>query len=330
MKDSIVKSFLYSSAILALFALPLNSQEAPKSGKFATFIKNIAQGVENNDGEAAAKTEAVSATMGAANSGLDKFEDKVLSTSNFTHFELTLGTDTLGLDTGTDTKTEAMLVYRLNETANTFTFNQTSIVNFNDRTTLNTGFGIRQINDDDTVIFGANVFYDYELESKHKRSGAGVELLSSMFEWRANFYNAISGTIKYKTIDETALDGSDMKLTANLPYFYSSNVYYTRGKWKDALTHKVDTKEFGFKAEVSPNLIIGFAALKQDKAKYKNVASLSYSIPLGGVEQPAKVMQDGVWATKLRPIREKLYKPVQRENRIMKKAIKLGVTVSGF
>jgi len=28
-------------------------------------------------------------------------------------------------------------------------------------------------------------------------------------------------------------------------------------------------------------------------------------------------------------LREKLYKPVQRENRIVKKAIKLGVNVSG-
>ena len=325
-----MKSFVYSNIILALFALPLSAQEPPKSGTFATFIKNIAQGIENNDGEAAAETEAVSATMGAANSGLDKFEDKVLSTSNFTHFELTLGSDAFGLDTGTKTKTEAMAVYRLGETANSFTFNQTSIVKFNNRTTLNTGFGKRLINDDDTVIFGANVFLDYELESKHKRSGAGIELLSSMFEWRANFYKAQSGTIKYKSIDETALDGNDMKLTANLPYFYSSNVYYTRGKWKDALSHKVDTREAGFKAEVSPNLIIGFAAMKPGKIKkIKGVASLSYSIPLGGIGQPAKAMQDGIWATKLRPIREKLYKPVQRENRIIKKIVKLGVTVSG-
>jgi hypothetical protein len=31
----------------------------------------------------------------------------------------------------------------------------------------------------------------------------------------------------------------------------------------------------------------------------------------------------------MRPIREKLYKPVQRENRIVKKSIKLGVVASG-
>jgi hypothetical protein len=41
-------------------------------------------------------------------------------------------------------------------------------------------------------------------------------------------------------------------------------------------------------------------------------------------------MQDGKWQANLKPIREKLYKPVQRENRIAKKAIKLGVTVSGY
>ena len=53
-------------------------------------------------------------------------------------------------------------------------------------------------------------------------------------------------------------------------------------------------------------------------------------MPLGGANQPAKVKQDGDWSTKFEPIREKLYKPVQRENRIMKKAIKLGVTVTGY
>ena len=328
-KEFVVKNFLYPSVILALLALPLNAQDAPKAGKFATFIKNIAQGIENNDGEAAAKTEAVSATIGAANSELDKFEDRVLSTSDFTHFELNVGADAFGVATGTKTKTEAMTVYRLDETANSFTFNQTSIVNFNNRTTLNTGFGTRQINDDETIIFGANVFYDYELESKHKRSGVGIEVLSSMFEWRVNMYNALSGTINYKAIDETALDGKDMKLTANLPYFYSSNVYYKRGQWKDDGDFKSDTRELGFNAEVSPNLIFGFAAQKHDKAKYKSVASLNYSVPLGGMKQPTKVMQDGVWATKLRPIREKLYKPVQRENRIIKKRVVLGVTVSG-
>jgi len=42
---------------------------------------------------------------------------------------------------------------------------------------------------------GANAFYDYEMESEHKRTGFGVELLTSLLELRANKYNAVSGTI---------------------------------------------------------------------------------------------------------------------------------------
>ncbi len=58
------------------------------------------------------------------------------------------------------TKTEIMGVYRLHETKNSFLFNQTSLVRYNDRTTMNLGFGARYINDPETVIAGANVFYD--------------------------------------------------------------------------------------------------------------------------------------------------------------------------
>jgi len=41
-------------------------------------------------------------------------------------------------------------------------------------------------------------------------------------------------------------------------------------------------------------------------------------------------MQDGDWAAQLQPIRDQLYRPVERENRIMKKTVVFGVTVSGY
>ena len=174
-----------------------------------------------------------------------------------------------------------------------------------------------------------NAFYDYETKSAHKRTSLGFELLTSMLELRANKYNAVSKTLKYQGIDETALDGQDMKLTANLPYFYSSNVYYTSGKWKDGLGYEVKTKEAGVTAEIAPNLTVRVAHQKNGTNKAETVASISYSIPLGTAGESNKKMQDGSWALNMRPIREKLYKPVQRENRIVKKAIKLGVVASG-
>ena len=328
-----MKQLLLTSTIIALSAFPLSAQEVVKSGKFATIVKNIGNALNIGQGEEAVESEVNALAVDAANAGLDKVEDKVLSTSNFTHFELSVGSDTMGLDKNkSDTKTEAMTVYRLKETGNWFFFNQTSAVNFNNRTTVNTGFGARHINDADTVITGYNIFYDYELQSKHERVGAGLELLSSIFEFRANAYQAVSGTIIGGTYDtEAALDGYDAKLTANLPYFYSSNLYGKVSNWKDAASYETEHYEAGINAEIAPNLTLRVAAQhKKDTGNTEGVASLSYSVPLGGANQPAKVKQDGDWSTKFEPIREKLYRPVQRENRIMKKAIKLGVTVSGY
>ena len=295
-----------------------------------TIVKNIAEGAERGAAAETAKQEFHNFSLGLANSKLSLLEDKILSETGFTHLELSLGSDVFGLDSGTKTKSEVMAVYGLHETSNLFLFNQTSIVNFDSRRTFNMGLGARHITDDETLILGANAFYDYETKSGHKRSSLGFELLTAMLEFRANTYNAISGTIAYNGINETALDGRDMKLTANLPYLYSSNVYYSSGKWKDGLGYETKTKEFGITAEVLPNLFVTVAQQKKDSTKATTVASISYSIPLGNAAKTKRVMQDGNWDSRMKPIREKLYKPVQRENRIMKKAIKLGVTVSGY
>ena len=324
-------TFKIVAASACIFPFALNAEDGFFTDKLPSIVKNIAEGIEVGKGGQATRSEVQKYSLGVANDAIDRTEQRILSNTNFTHFDLTLGSDVMGID-GADakTKTEAMTVYRLHEDKNMFLFNQASIVGFDGRTTLNLGLGVRHINDAETVIMGANAFYDYELDSEHKRSGFGVELLTSMLEFRANKYNAISGTINYKGIDETALDGHDIKLSANMPYFYSSNVYFKQSEYKDNAGYSTKADEWGVQAEVAPNLVLGVASQKKAGSSAKTVASVSYSIPLGGRVQPSKQMQDGVWSTKLKPIREKLYKPVQRENRIMKKAIKLGVTVSGY
>ena len=326
-----IKKILLTSATAVVFVPHnLSAEDSYFEYKLPSMVKSIAEGAETGSAGVAAREEVRKFSLDVANSGLNLLEDELVSGTGFTHLELSLGSDVFGLDSGTKTKSELMAVYGLYEDDNLFLFNQTSVVNFNSRRTFNIGLGARHITDDESLIVGANAFYDYESKSGHKRSSLGFELLTAMFELRANTYNAISGKIKYNGIDETALDGRDMKLTANLPYLYSSNVYYSSGKWKDGGSHETKTKEFGITAEVLPNLFVNVAQQKKDSAKAKTVASISYSIPLGGKAAKTKrVMQDGNWDSRMKPIREKLYKPVQRENRIVKKAIKLGVTVSG-
>jgi len=323
-------TFKIVAASACIFPFALNAEDGFFTDKLPSIVKNIAEGIEVGKGGQATRSEVQKYSLGVANDAIDRTEQRILSNTNFTHFDLTLGSDVMGID-GADakTKTEAMTVYRLHEDKNMFLFNQASIVGFDGRTTLNLGLGVRHINDAETVIMGANAFYDYELDSEHKRSGFGVELLTSMLEFRANKYNAISGTINYKGIDETALDGHDIKLSANMPYFYSSNFYFKQSEFKDNAGYSTKADEWGVQAEVAPNLVLGVTSQKKKGSSAQTVASISYSIPLGGRAQPANQMQDGVWSTKLKPIREKLYQPVQRENRIMKKAIKVGVTMSG-
>jgi hypothetical protein len=326
----VMKRLLISSAIICLSVVPISAQESENSGKFSSIIKNIGEALNIGKEKEVAKSEANTLAVDTVNSEINKLEDKILSTSNFTHFELSVGSDTMGLGINkSDTKTEAMTVYRLKETGNWFLFNQTSAVSFNNRTTINTGFGARNINDSKTIVTGYNLFYDYELDAKHNRVGAGFELLSSIFELRANAYQAMSKALTYNGNTETALDGYDVKLSANLPYFYSSNLYGKLSNSKDDSTYEIKYYEAGLNAEILPNLTLSVAAQhKENSANTEAIASLNYSIPLGGANKVGKVMQDGDWSTKFEPIKEKLHRPVERENRIMKKVTSV-VTSSG-
>jgi hypothetical protein len=322
---------LLTTSLVALMPLSLNAEIGLSNAQLAGSAAVVAQGIEDGNAREAVAGEVSKYVLGTLNSGLNSIEDRALAATNFTHLELSLGYDTFGLGiTGSKISADVMSVYRLYENETTFLFNQSSLTRFNNRTTVNTGLGARYITSDEKMIFGANVFYDYEIEAKHKRTGLGVEFITSMFELRANRYNAVSGKIiGGKYIGETALDGRDFKLTANLPYFYSSNIFFTDSQWKDGAGYVTNTEEFGLKAELLPNAYFTIASQQQDAGKRQQVVSFSYTIPLGKTAGSKKKMQDGSWSANLKPIREKLYQPVQRENKTIKKRVRIGVVAVG-
>ena len=308
--DKSVKFIVSLASISLLFSIPVNSDENVE--KFEKKAKEFG--------------------LSKLNQTVDQLEDNIVSDTNVTHIEISVGEDLFELGNSSDdtkTKTEALLVYRLYEDDGLFVFNQSSVVNFAGRQTINLGLGARSINSENTIILGANGFYDHELQSDHKRVGFGVEALTSNVEFRANSYHAVSNAITYKGINEEALDGYDYRVAYNLPFFYSSSIFATEGRWDDGKDYNVETSEWGLKAELLPNLHISMASQAQDNDKDATVASLAYQIPLGSSKQVSQ-RGDNLFNHELTPIREKLYKPVQRENRIMKKSIALGVTVSGY
>ena len=317
--------YLAVSALLVPVAVPANNN--PLQTIAPIWINDIGNAADKSE---MLKSKVIQLASDTANQALDEVEKSATEHSDFTHLDITLGTSAFGLGSNSDGYGEVIGVYRLSESANSFVFNQSSVINQDSRTTLNTGFGIRSINPAETLILGVNAFYDYELSSGHRRASLGIEALTSAFELRANNYQAQSGTVVYNGINETALDGYDYSVAAVLPYFYSSSVFYKKSSWKDDASYITELSEWGIKAEFLPNVVFTIANQKQDQKASKVVGSITYSQSFGGPKGPPKQMQDGNWSSSLKPIREKLYKPVERENRIIKKAIKLGVTVSGY
>ena len=261
-------------------------------------------------------------SLGAANNLLQQQSKKMVK-DNWKYLDFSIGTED-----GAATF-DAKSVYGLKETPNWFLFNQSSLAHYNDRTTLNFGLGARHINDAETVITGLNAFYDYEAESEHQRASIGGEVLTSMGQIRANQYRAISGDIIYDDGTETALDGTDVKLTYELPYFYGSDIYYKYTHWYDSSFDDY-RNEVGVTVEIAPYLTFKVAGYDSSYNGEETIASISYSIPLGGMPKSQKVKLDGKFSTGLKPIRDMLYIPVERENRIMKTSVNLGVVVVGY
>ena len=266
------------------------------------------------------KAEAYS--LGAVNGFLSTQSQKMLN-EKWKYLDFSIGTE------DGEVTFEAKSVYGLNETQNWFIFNQSSLGTYNSRTTLNLGLGARHINDAETVIAGLNAFYDYEAASEHQRASIGGEIVTSMGQIRANQYRAISGDITYDDGTETALDGTDAKLTYELPYFYGSDIYYKYTHWYDSSFDDY-RNEAGVTVQIAPYLTLKVAGHDSSYNGEETIASISYSIPLGGMPKSQKVKLDGKFSTGLKPIRDMLYIPVERENRIMKTSVNLGVVVVGY
>ena len=239
-------------------------------------------------------------------------------------------------------------------------FNQTSLNTHDNDETINIGLGIRKLLNDDELLIGSNIFYDYQFDDKHKRNGLGVEAISSVFDIRGNYYNALSKT---RTVEgggsERALDGWDTQLDFHLSDKYGDlkdlNIFVNAFKFKNpdpTSTYEEKGNKYGANAKLG-NFTIegGYMDDNQENDSYfgsiKYVLLLNNKIKkdyyaLSEIKDPIsdKKMKDSYRLTSLKSkrkifefisVRDKLYLPVKRENKI--RVVKIsasGVVASGF
>ena len=208
-------------------------------------------------------------------------------------------------------------------------FNQTSINTHDGDETINIGFGTRKLLNNNTLIVGANAFYDHQLTESHERVGAGAEALSSMFDVRGNYYNALSArrTNSGGTI-ERAMDGWDIRGDYHLPIEQDINLFFSAFEFEnpeDVSSYKEKGNKYGADAKLG-NFSIEAGYMDDNQANDAWFGNVKYVVNFGSDESNSSSSSKS-----FEDVSDQLYQPVKRENKI--RVVKIdasGVVVGGF
>ncbi len=213
---------------------------------------------------------------------------------------------------------ELLSVYGISETDTSFLFNQSSILNYDSNTAVNIGLGYRALTSSKDTIVGVNGFYDHELGSNHNRLGLGVEWFNDQLSFRSNYYKAMSGNKLVDGFYEEALDGVDYKISYYLPISYPVEIFAEGYTWSDSTATQDKGYKLGFSGNIGSSSTYSLAYDRNDDGTSSTYVSFTSSIG----NSKSQIGYN---------LKEKLYQPVERENRIKKKTTSRGgITVSGF
>ena len=208
-------------------------------------------------------------------------------------------------------------------------FNQTSFNNHDGDQTINIGLGGRKLLNNNTILVGSNIFYDHQFNDNHQRTGAGVEAISSIFDLRGNYYNAISS--RKNTSEggiERALDGWDAQVDYHLPIKQDISVFLNAFEFENSeagSTFKDKGNKMGLNGKFGHFLIeAGYLDDNQESDSY--YGSIKFVVNMGQDKiESSKNLVEYLY------VGHKLYEPVKRENKI--RVVKIsasGVVASGF
>ena len=94
----------------------------------------------------------------------------------------------------------------------------TQEINSDKRIIGNLGLGYRFLNSDQSMMFGANTFYDQDLEENHKRVGLGFEAKAAMLDFNYNLSQKATNKLVISGTNEQVLSGQEYNITSQIPY----------------------------------------------------------------------------------------------------------------
>ena len=182
-----------------------------------------------------------------------------------------------------------------------------------DRYIGNIGLGARKLSQDNTILFGINNFYDYDVKEEHFRTSLGVEVRSAVLEFRVNRYEGLSDEYN----EEQVLDGWDYTLASQIPHLHWASAFIPGYEWEGVLRDDVRGRKIGSEMSLTPNLNFELAFDDKDAAGVRDdwYSKLNFVHP--GKEGPTAM--DGVSDIAFKENRDmsgELLSKVKRSNKI--------------
>ena len=196
------------------------------------------------------------------------------------------------------------------------------------RETLNLGIGKRKLVNNNTLLIGANLFYDHELDYDHQRASVGIEAISSVGSFRLNQYYGLSGwTTGLDNVQEKALNGQDIEVGAPLPYLPWTNFSYRSFQW-DGASGAADLKgdEISLEAKLPIGLNIEVGKRSNDGVTEDN-EFLKLTWTCCNKNQEEISISDTAY--NLTSVADQKFAKVERQNLIVKQK-EMSLTVIGF
>ena len=209
------------------------------------------------------------------------------------------------------------------------TFTQGSIYfSDNDQETLNLGIGQRRLLDNENLMIGANMFFDEEFTSRHRRASFGLEAITSVGSLRANQYYGLSGWKTVNDIQEKALDGHDMEVGAPLPYLPWTKAYYRTFEWEGASgVGDLKGDEMSLEANLPFGLNVEVGKRSNDNSsKDREFVSLTWRCCYKSDQQTFGISDK---AYSLTSVSDQRFQKVRRQNLIVKQQ-DLALSIIGF
>ena len=211
---------------------------------------------------------------------------------------------------------------------------QFSFSTFDDREIFNGGLVYRAFNNDKTIMYGTNLFYDQQLHTGHKRVSLGFELKSSVYDFNLNLYDATSSIHHVEDVPEVAAGGYDAEIGIMMPYLPWAKIYYKAYQWNNETLNIKNGESLSLYME--PTSRLSFEAGMNNNSTLsskKTFVKLNYILCCADESTRPSMFNVSSRAFNYVPLEEKrIYEKVRRENNIIvvRGGGGISVTASGF